>query len=571
VAAANQLVDTEAEAVLQGPAGCGKTKIALEWAAKKEVKKLIWVCPRVQVCLGIYDELTSDDYLPETSIELLTGEFKKTKKNHQEQETSESEQFSGQIVITTIDQIMNTITTHRHVTGLVEFLNAHVVFDEFHELIKIPALNLLFAELVKAKNLRENNANCLLVSATINPLFVTEVLDIHKGDIISVVTFNTSDYQIQFESYDEKTQDSPLISQSYQPNTFVISNTAKAAQLGFIQHQLDENAILFHGRYKKNDKREIFERVYNAFKRGGNREFDILRSGPIVQASLNISCDAMYTELTSPENWLQRLGRLDRFGQNKEINQYTTYIPLTLKESGKQSCNLARFLNKQFEFQGAYQWYLWLDDQLAEKDIVSLSWLYQQYQNFYEQKAESLADEVLTLLQKSAALLTKKLHDPIAFKAKPVKSDKVKISASSLRGDSRFVQMAIVQFDQVGSWQITNEYACDISIPDNQFTMSVDEIQGYDEGGDNNLINFMHQKHHKIQKAKGEKYSRRYKSYLLKNEATDPSLPIYLSYTEDDLALCHDTAHEAAIYYAIGTKQPIGAIAIQKLKNSEED
>jgi CRISPR-associated endonuclease/helicase Cas3 len=81
----------------------------------------------------------------------------------------------------------------------------------------------------------------------------------------------------------------------------------------------------------------------------------------------------------------------------------------------------------------------------------------------------------------------------------------------------------------------------------------------------------MHQKHHKIQKAKGEKYSRRYKSYLLKNEATDPSLPIYLSYTEDDLALCHDTAHEAAIYYAIGTKQPIGAIAIQKLKNSEED
>lgn len=568
---AQELVDTEAEAVLQGPAGCGKTKIALEWAAKKEVKKLIWVCPRVQVCLGVYDELTSDDYLPEAQIELLTGEFKKNKQNHQEQETSKSEQFSGQIVITTIDQIMNTITTHRHVTGLVEFLNAHVVFDEFHELIKIPALNLLFAELVKAKNLREHNANCLLVSATINPQFVTEVLGIHKGDVISVDTFNTSDYQIQFESYDEKTQDYPLISQTYQPNTFVISNTAKAAQLGFIQHQLDENSILFHGRYKKNDKREIFERVYNAFKKEGNRAFDILRSGPIMQASLNITCDAMYTELTSPENWLQRLGRLDRFGQNKKINPYTTYIPLTLKESGKQSCNLARFLNKQFEFQGAYQWYLWLEDQLADKQTVSLSWLYQQYQNFYEQKAEPLAEETLKLLQKSAALLTKKLHDPIAFKAKSSKSDTVKISASSLRGDSRFVQMAIVQFDQVGNWKVTNEYACDKSTPDNQFTMSVDEIQGYDEGGDNNLINFMHQKHYKIQKAKGEKYSRRYKSYLLKNEATDALLPIYLSYTEDDLALCHDTAHEAAIYYAIGTKQPIGAIAIQKLKNSEED
>jgi len=571
IIAANQLSEVEKVAVLEGPAGCGKTKIALEWAAKKNVQKLIWVCPRVQVCLGIYDELKSDQYLPETKIELLTGEFKKTWDNGNENETLESEQFSGQIVITTIDQVMNTIMTHRQVTGLIEFLNSHVVFDEFHELIKIPALNLLFAELVKAKALREQQANCLLVSATINPLFVSEVLGIHKDDIIPVETFNQSDYQIEFKSYDEANEVSPLVSQTFKPSTFVISNTAKAAQLGFIQHQLEENAILFHGRYKKNDKREIFEQVYNAFKKGGTKEFDILRSGPIVQASLNITCDEMYTEITSPENWLQRLGRLDRFGQNSSDNHYITYLPKVVKETGKQSCNLARFLNKQYEFQAAYQWFLWLDDKLDNNKIVKLSWLYKQYQEFYQQRKEKLIDEQLKLLQKSAGLLTKKLVDPIAIKPKSIKADSPKIKASSLRGDSRFVQMAVAQFDEIGGYKIFNEYACDFIKPDNQFTMSVDEIQGYDEGGDDNLIHYMHQKHHKILKSKGEKYTKRHKSYLLKNEATSAETPIYLSYTEADLELCHDTPHPSAIYYAQGIKQPIGAIAIHKLNDSEDE
>ena len=135
-----------------------------------------------------------------------------------------------------------------------------------------------------------------------------------------------------------------------------------------------------------------------------------------------------------------------------------------------------------------------------------------------------------------------------------------------MRGDSRYVQMALCEVLENGSFNFLPEYAC-TEIEDS-YTMGVNEIEGYDPAGDKNLISYMYQKHHKILSAKDQKkHTQAHKSFLLKNEAIDPEYPIYVSYTQQDLDLCNDTPHSHAIYYAVNNKQPIGAISINKLNN----
>ncbi len=550
--------------VLQGPAGCGKTKIALEWAAKTQAQQILWICPRVQVCQGLLADLTSENYLPNSKIEIYTGEFKTLHQAGEKRETPDNEVFTGDIVITTIDQITNSIITHKQVASLVNYMNAHIVFDEYHEYINMPAFNLLFAELVECKAMQKQQAKAILVSATPNYYFVSEFLGVHQDDIISVPSFNTSQYHIRFKSFDESKQDdsNPLY-QSQPAQSFVISNTAITAQKSFINRQQQENALLLHSKFKKSDKLELFDKVFDNFKENGTRHYAILRSGPIVQAALNITCMQMVTEFTHAENWLQRLGRLDRFSENQDINNYVTAIPETLAD-GKQQGSCARFLNSLNTLQSAKKWYEFLQDKIDKP--LTISEIYQLYQNFYDNNAyrSAIEQDFIKALKKSVEVIENKLIDPV-FLLRKSTSDKIKIKKHSLRGDNRFVQMAVCLITDKDNRSFPNEYAYDEADYDGELTAPVEDICGYGNS-EQNLLAFMVKKHHNIK----EDTKKAYKDSVLLNEARSPETPIYLSYVPNDLKKVEAQPHSYAIYYAIGIDQPIGAIAINKLSTEAE-
>ena len=576
--AALELADEEVQVgVLCGPAGCGKTKIALEWAANTHAKKIIWVCPRVQVCQGLVKDLIDEKYLPETKVEICTGEFKTLYQNGNENLTPDKQEFSGDIVITTIDQVLNTITTHKNVTGLVQYMNAHVVFDEYHEYINMPAFNLLFAELVACKKLKKQS-NTLLVSATPNPHFIEELLKLNKDDIIGIESFNKSQYKIEFVDFEEGSEkDNPLY-QTQPDNTFVISNTAITAQKSFIRNQANENALLFHSKYKKLDKQALFDKVFSTFNRQGTKDHAVLRAGPIVQASLNITCNKMITEYTHAENWLQRMGRLDRFGESKKANVYITAIPETLACGNKKGA-CAWSLKKHNCFESAKALYEFLKDKLVNQSVFSITEIYQFYLDFYQDSTanKAIKKDLLNALEKSVEIINSKIMDPVAFPNKnKTKDNKPKIKKNSLRGDNRFVQMAIWNIDN-DQTEFPDEYAYDENnkseAETKNLTLEVSVIEGRDFSGEKNpnkdLLSLMFKDHYKILSDRtGEEAEKPRSVFEYKQKARIPEQPIYVSYTPQDLNRLSGNDKKPsshAIYYAIGKNQPIGAISSNDL------
>lgn len=332
---------------LFAPCGRGKTEAALLWAINtlKEHKrnKIVFAMPTQTTSNAMYDRLKT--IFGDENVGLYHGRsfikhrdelIKENEEFDEEKDVEEirSKTFKGNIffkpiTITTIDHLIYSFVKG---FGQADFAlgnlqNAVIIFDEVHYYEKLTLEHLL----TLFKLLKKMNIPHLLMSGTLPDFMLNELPDYKH--IVDEGGLRFEPFKI--ELYNHTLFESTAIdeiTENYKKvlTQFVILNTVERAKeyysklRGKVGDQA--NIMLYHSQFTYNDRikkeNEIYQRI--------NQKPFILVATQVIEISLDISCDVMYSELAPPDALGQRAGRLNRKGKNwgNEIeHKLKIYLP----------------------------------------------------------------------------------------------------------------------------------------------------------------------------------------------------------------------------------------------------
>lgn len=336
---------------LFAPCGRGKTEAALLWALEISKKlhknKIIFAMPTQTTSNALVDRfieiLNRAGYNGKEFVGLYHGksfiklkeellkERDKSELDEEDIEEVKGNEFKGNvfykpITVTTIDHL---ILSFVHGFPQADFAcgnlqNAVIIFDEIHyyETQTLKHLVDLFAVL------RKMGIPHLLMSGTL-PTFLKNRLkkeSVQEGITYSEVCDNEG---LQFTPFKIESFDYPLIEKgnvssevideikknySQNLNQFIILNTVKRAQQFYsaIKREIDTKSVyLIHSQFTYADRMKRESELINVLKK--ERPL-IVVSTQVIEISLDISCDVMYTERAPIDSLGQRGGRLNRKG-----------------------------------------------------------------------------------------------------------------------------------------------------------------------------------------------------------------------------------------------------------------
>lgn len=449
--AAKRLADLPI-AVLQGPAGCGKTKVMLQTIRLSGARRVFILVPRTAIGEGLFKELTVEYGLTD-GVELYTGNARwLSLPDGSFIETPEALHLRGNIVITTIDQVCSIALSHDRIDLLTELAASTLVFDEFHELFDLPGIVLLFMEVMRLRTglAPDRKAHTLLISATPNPYFLAE-LGLDESAIVPMDSFNKRPVDLSLSLIGRQAHPFDVVGH---PGDILISNSAARACTSALRRLEDgERVLCYHGNFNARDKKVVLDRVLQTFGTQPTLDPAVLCSGPIVQASLNVAARTLHAEICTADDWLQRLGRANRFAHHERTTM-VTYAQTARDGSPTVSCQALR---QRLQEVRARAWLSFLRSKAVWDREWTLSELYALYAEFHasSEAKKAYAADFNSVLRESVQMFKSTVFDPIQRPRQAAKGKK-KLSSRSLRGSSVYALPVCVDLDAAGavkSWR----------------------------------------------------------------------------------------------------------------------
>ncbi len=332
---------------LFAPCGRGKTEAALLWAinALKEHKrnKIVFAMPTQTTSNAMYDRLKT--IFGEENVGLYHGrsfiklrdELIREKDEFDEEKDVEeirSETFKGNtffkpITITTIDHLIYSFVKgfSQADFALGNLQNAVIIFDEVHYYEKLTLEHLL----TLFKLLKKMDIPHLLMSGTFPDFMLNELPDYRH--IVDERGLKFKPFKIELYGhtlFEDAVIDEITENYNKRLTQFVILNTVERAKEFYLKLKENignqPNVMLYHSQFTYNDRIKKENEIYQRMKQ---KPF-ILVATQVIEISLDISCDVMYSELAPPDALGQRAGRLNRKGKywkNEIEHKLKIYLP----------------------------------------------------------------------------------------------------------------------------------------------------------------------------------------------------------------------------------------------------
>jgi CRISPR-associated endonuclease/helicase Cas3 len=336
--------------ILQAPTGAGKTRASLYpflyACAHPEVIELpgqcIYSVPLRTLANQFVDEYhsTVQDYRQKYNLQTLE------RVSLQTGERPEDARFESDLLFTTIDQTLSSFLSIPYAlsTSLANFnagavLSSYHIFDEFHLFPMNRDGSGAFATALHMLQILGKLTPWVLMTATFSRTLLSGLCEQLKAIEISPATANFDDISSQKDKERFFSVRENLLSASYvwddmqdnnRQRVLAICNTVdRAIELATELHRISSpnvHVVLLHSRFFQQDRTNIEKVLAKEFgedRRSHTQDPIILVATQVVEVGLNITCEALHTELAPASSVIQRAGRCARFaGERGQVFIY---------------------------------------------------------------------------------------------------------------------------------------------------------------------------------------------------------------------------------------------------------
>lgn len=320
--------------IIRASTGIGKTEAALFWIGNN---KGFFTLPLKVSINAIYDRIVDKIKFEKENTALLHSEtsLEYLKRNNNELDKeyiNKTKQLSLPLTVCTLDQLIDFIFKYEgYELKLATLSYSKLVIDE----IQMYSPELVAYLIVALKQITEMGGKFSIVTATLPPVFTHFIKDNVKDLKIPEPFYKEVEGKMQLRHklnvIKEDINVEHLKKNYKDKKILVIVNTVKKAQeiYDVLQKELVENSLvkdnyinMLHSRFTKEDRGKKEDEILTMGKLE-NKQCGIWITTQVVEASLDIDFDLLYTELSDISGLFQRMGRVYR---NRTLKDNITNI-----------------------------------------------------------------------------------------------------------------------------------------------------------------------------------------------------------------------------------------------------